>query len=140
LSQKKRFEMKNSYLTGLIVLSIFVVSLLSPSLAHAHNPLYLRINEPVGHSVSFRSVMVVAPHGMTLRYHYSCTAGKARMTIRVVKGNAGYSPLTAKNLLTTFTTWRERQDRGTFFYTKGGFYRLDVSLSPECSWSMDVLA
>jgi hypothetical protein len=132
--------MKNPRLSSLTVLSVLLLSLLSPTVAYAHNPSFLRVNEPVGHSVSFRSVMVVAPHGMTLRYHCSCTAGKARMTIGVVKGNAGYSRLTAKNLLTTFATRRQRQDRGTFFYSKGGFYRLDVSLSPECSWSMDVLA
>lgn len=115
---------------------IILVSLISGHHDQARTKLQLTVIEPVGHSTSFRSVAVRAPHGLTIRYRFVCRKGPATMTVMIARQSAGYSPIGPKYFLARFQTVRAMQVHGAYVYKRSGYYRLNVSMPSRCSWTM----
>lgn len=105
---------------------------------HYRSKLILTIIEPIGHSTNFRSVAIPAPHGLTIKYHFACTRAPARMTVLIAPQTVGYSPIRRRDVLARFQTPRSLRLGGAYAYEKRGFYRLNVSMSRACSWTMRV--
>jgi len=125
---------------GIIVAVIF--SSLAPGvLPSGHRPrVMLAIIEPAGHRANFRSVAARAPYGLRIAYHYECKGHAESMTVVIARSTVDYGFIGKREVLARFQTDKAPRGDGVYTYARHSWYRLNVTVPSECSWSMRLFA
>ena len=120
-----------------IIAAVIFSSLASGVLPSGHRTrVAMTISEPAGHRANFRSVATRASYGLRIAYCYDCKGHAESMTVVIARSTVDYGSIGKREVLARFQTGKAPRGDGVYTYARHGWYRLNVAVPSECSWSM----